>query len=109
MVQLERRNEHRVTQKVQEAGGFPGGPVFKNLTSNAGVGGSFPVWGTKVHRALEQLSSRATTRGEAPLLQQRPRTARKRKEKQPNFGKVDLESMEEEVGSLEGLPVFWLG
>lgn len=99
----------RVIQKVQEAGGFPGSPVFKNLTSNAGVGGSVPGWGTKVRRALEQLSSRATTRGEALLLQQRPRTARKRKEKQQNFRKVDLESMEEEVGSLEGLPVFWLG
>ena len=67
----------RVIQKVQETGAFPGGPVVKNLTSNAGVAGSVPDWGTKVRHALEQLSLRATTRREAPVLQQRPRTARK--------------------------------
>ena len=27
---------------------FPGGPVVKNLPSNAGDMGSIPVWGTKM-------------------------------------------------------------
>ena len=70
----------RVIQKVQETGAFPGGPVVKNLTSNAGVAGSVPDWGTKVRHALEQLSLRATTR-EKPLKQQRPSTVKKKKKK----------------------------
>ena len=42
--------------------GFPGGPVVKHLPSNAGAVGSIPGWGTKIPRATEQLSPRATTR-----------------------------------------------
>ena len=74
MVQLERRTEHK---SYSEGTGSKGGPVVKNLTSSAGVAGSVPGWGTRVRHALEQLSLGAATRGEAPLLQQRPRTARK--------------------------------
>ena len=37
-----------------------GGPVFKNLPSNAGDVGLIPVWGTKISHAVEQLSQSAT-------------------------------------------------
>ena len=39
----------------------PGGPVVKNLPSNAGDVGSIPGWGTKIPHAAGQLSPRATT------------------------------------------------
>ena len=35
---------------------IPGGPVVKNLLSNAGDAGSIPGWGTKIQRALGKLS-----------------------------------------------------
>ena len=34
---------------------FPGGPVLKNLPSNAGDAGSIPGWGTKSPHAVGQL------------------------------------------------------
>ena len=34
---------------------FPGGPVVKNLSSNAGDVGLIPGWGTKIPHALGQL------------------------------------------------------
>ena len=41
---------------------FPGGPVVKNLPSNAGNMGSAPGWGGKITHAMGQLSpSNATT------------------------------------------------
>ena len=40
---------------------FLGGPVVKNLPSNAGDAGSIPGWGTKIPHAAGQLSPRATT------------------------------------------------
>ena len=40
---------------------FPGGPVVKNLPSNAGDVGSIPGQGTKIPHAAGQLSPRATT------------------------------------------------
>ena len=40
---------------------LPGGPVVKNLPSNAGDAGLIPGWGTKIPHAMGQLSSRATT------------------------------------------------
>ena len=40
---------------------FPGGPVVKNLPSNAGDPGSIPGRGTKIPYAAAQLSPRATT------------------------------------------------
>ena len=35
---------------------FPGGPVVKNLPSNAGDTGLIPGWGTKIPHAVGQLS-----------------------------------------------------
>ena len=40
---------------------FLGGPVVKNLPSNAGDVGSIPGWGTKIPHAKRQLSLSATT------------------------------------------------
>ena len=40
---------------------FPGGPVVKNLPSNAGNAGSIPGQGTKISHAAGQLSPRSTT------------------------------------------------
>ena len=33
---------------------FPGGPVFKNPTSNAGEVGLIPEWGTKISHVMGQ-------------------------------------------------------
>ena len=41
---------------------FPGSSMVKNPPGNAGDTGSIPGWGTKIPRALEQLSPCATTR-----------------------------------------------
>ena len=49
---------------------FPGGPVVKNLPSNAGDEGSILVRGTKIPHAAGQLSLGAVTR-EACTPQQR--------------------------------------
>ena len=38
---------------------FPGGPVVKNLPSNAGDAGLIPGWGTKTPHATGQLSPHA--------------------------------------------------
>ena len=42
------------TQKIP--GDFPGGPVVKNLPSDAGDAGSIPGRGTKIPHAAGQLS-----------------------------------------------------
>ena len=42
--------------------GFPGGPVVKNSPCNAGDTSSIPGWGTKVPRAVKQLSLSTATR-----------------------------------------------
>ena len=44
-------------------GNFPGGPVVKNLPSNAGHAGCIPGQGTKTPHAVRQLNPRTTTRG----------------------------------------------
>ena len=44
-----------------ESRDFPGGPVVKNLPSNAGDSGSIPGGGTKIPHAVGQLSPCATT------------------------------------------------
>ena len=41
---------------------FPGGPVVKNLPSNAGNTSSIPGRGTKIPHAMGQLSLRAAAR-----------------------------------------------
>ena len=46
---------------VPKAWDFPGGPVVKNLPSNAGDVGLIPDWGTKIPHATGQLSPCATT------------------------------------------------
>ena len=40
---------------------FPGGPVVKNWSGNAGEAGSIPGWGIKIPHATEQLSPHAAT------------------------------------------------
>ena len=42
-------------------GDFPGGPVVKNLPSNAGDAGLITGWGTRFPHAARQLSPCATT------------------------------------------------
>ena len=46
----------------RDVGDFPGGPVVKNLPSNAGDVGLISGQGTKIPHALEQLSQRTTTK-----------------------------------------------
>ena len=43
-------------------GNFPGGPVAKNLPSNAGHAGCIPGQGTNISHAMRQLNPRTTTR-----------------------------------------------
>ena len=64
-------------------GDFPGGPVVKNMPSNAGDTGSIPGQGTKITHAMMQLESlhAATTeplRSRAFELQQSARTPQQR-------------------------------
>ena len=56
------------TKEIQKTDGFPGGPVVKDLPSNAGDLGSIPGQGTKIPNAVRQLSPHGTTR-EAHALQ----------------------------------------
>ena len=58
MTQRLNNNKH----KNNTPGDFPGGPVVKNLLSNAGDMGLIPGWGTKIPHTMEQLNLRATTR-----------------------------------------------
>ena len=44
-----------------QARDFPGGPVVKNLPSNAGDTGLIPGRGTKIPHAMGQLSPHTTT------------------------------------------------
>ena len=56
---MERR---RQVIKTYERRDFPGGPVVKNPSCNAGEAGSVPCRGTKTPHAMGQLSLRAATR-----------------------------------------------
>jgi len=47
---------------------FPGGPVVKNLSSNAGDVGLTPGWGTKIPNALGQLRSQMPHREQPSRL-----------------------------------------
>ena len=42
---------------VHRVGGFLGGPVVKNLTSNAEDACSIPCWGTKIPKAKKKKES----------------------------------------------------
>ena len=72
-----------VQPKYHLLGDFPGGPVLKNPPSNAGDTGSISGWGTKIPRAVGQLSLHAaatdpTCSGACvPQLEKSPRTATK--------------------------------
>ena len=46
---------------LKQWGGFPGGPVVKNLPSNSGDVGSIPGQGTKIPHTTGQLSLHAAT------------------------------------------------
>ena len=65
------------------ARGFPGGPVVKNLPSNAGDMASIPGWGTKIPHDAGQLSPRTATsepmpsRARTPQLERSPQAATK--------------------------------
>ena len=54
-----RLDQHKSMRR--DVGDFPGGPVVKNLPSNAGDVGLISGEGTKIPHAVEQLSLRATT------------------------------------------------
>ena len=73
------KQEWGFTRQKREERDFPGGPVVKNLPSNAGDTGWIPGWGTKIPHARGQLSPCTATSG-ARELQRRPGEA-KRKEK----------------------------
>ena len=57
----ERECKKTVTFKIATCQDFPGGPVVKNLPSNAGDTGSIPGLGTRFPHAAGQLSPHATT------------------------------------------------
>ena len=53
------RNHTIISTDAKEkklAGDIPGCPVVKNPSCNAGDAGSIPGWGTKIPRAMGQLS-----------------------------------------------------
>ena len=62
-------------QKKGEPGGFPGGPVVKNLPSNVGDTGSIPGQGTEAPHAPGQPAHH--NQREAHTLQLRPDAAKK--------------------------------
>ena len=52
---------------------FPGGPVVKNLPSNAGDKGLIPGWGSKIqHAMLQLLSPSAATREKSLYFNGKP-------------------------------------
>ena len=71
-------------------GGFPGGPVVRNLPCNAGDTGFIPGWGTKIPRATERLSSCATT---TEPVYSRVRVLRLQKPAQPGACSPEPESL----------------
>ena len=56
-----------ITQKKKNCRDFLGGPVVKNPPSNAEDAGSIPSQGTKIPRAVGQLSLGVTTTELTPL------------------------------------------
>ena len=55
-------------RQEQWSGGFPGGPVVKNPPSNARDTGSIPGQGSKIPRAIGQISPCCTTREKPPHI-----------------------------------------
>ena len=68
------KGNHKQNEKTTHRD-FPGGPVVKNLPSNAGDVGLIPGRGTKIPHAMGQLNPHATTtepacsRARAPQLE----------------------------------------
>ena len=56
-----RRENDKCNQDENQLRDFPGGPVVKNLPSNAGDVGSISCWGTKIPHATGQLRPQSTT------------------------------------------------
>ena len=56
-----KKGTQETAYQVSEFGDFPGGPVVKNLPSNAGDVGSIPGQGIKTPHSKGQLSPQATT------------------------------------------------
>ena len=78
-----------ILQKIRD---FPGGPVVKNLPSNAGDTSSIPGRGSKIPHAAEQLSPRATTiepvHQRSQVQQLKPNAKKKKKKNtKPNAAK----------------------
>ena len=67
------RSCHRQFQNFLSHSDFPGGPVVKNPSSNAGDTGSIPGQGTKIPHAIGQLSPRISTREPTCCKLQSPR------------------------------------
>ena len=57
-----KKGTQETAYQVSEFGDFPGGPVVKYLSSNAGASSSIPGHGTKNPRAVGQLDPRAATK-----------------------------------------------
>ena len=55
------RDRRQWRDKEKWGGAFPGGPVVKNLPSNAGDEGLIPGGGTNILQATGQLSLQVTT------------------------------------------------
>ena len=73
------QKDHSISHTKNEGSwDFPGGPVIKNLPSNAGDVGSIPGRGTKIPHTAGQLSPRAKTtepgcsRAREPQLERSP-------------------------------------
>ena len=64
---------------------FPGGPVVKNLPSNAGYMGSIPGQGSKIPHAAGQLSPRATTTWARTRTREKPAHRNKRPDAAKNL------------------------
>ena len=69
------------TLRTLEIRVFPGGPVVKNLPSNAGYVGLIPCWGTKIPHATGQLSQHTATK-ESPHATKKSQHIQNKKNKE---------------------------
>ena len=69
------------TLRTLEIRVFPGGPVVKNLPSNAGYVGLIPCWGTKIPHATGQLSQHTATK-ESPHAKKKSQHSQNKKNKE---------------------------
>ena len=71
-------HNERSFEKIRNPGTPLGGPVVRNLPSNAGDVGSISGWSTKIPHAAEQLCPRATTREACIFCNERVHTVQPR-------------------------------